>query len=78
MASNSGEKDEGCPEFLNNYGNSTKLRQRSRFLLNDFNETESQNPNKNYSYFNTSHKNDAYESLFKSKGNQVFKKINPR
>lgn len=67
LASNSGDKDEGCPEFLNTYGNTLKLRQRSRFLLPDFNETESQNPLKSYSYFNCIPKNDAYDSLFKTK-----------
>lgn len=74
LASNSGDKDEGCSEYMPY--SSYKFRQKSRFLLNDFNETESHNPEKSYSYFNPTSKHEINENNDKEKEKEGFKKIN--
>ena len=44
-----------------------KIRKRSRYLLADFNEIESMQPSKQYSYFNASSKNEPFDVLTKVK-----------
>jgi hypothetical protein len=70
LASNSGEKDEGWADFLQNLS-SMKFRKRSRYLLQDFNDIESMQPSKQYSYFNMPSRNEAYDVLAKVKQNQA-------
>jgi len=52
-----------------------KFRKKSRYLLQDFNEIDSINPQKSYSYFNAAPKNEAFDALMKVKQNQASKNI---
>lgn len=75
LGSNSGDKDDVNNEILQNLGSSMKFRKKSRYLLHDFNDTESINPIKSYGVMHANSKPEVFDALMKVKQSQASKNI---